>query len=113
MFQDEEDKHPTQTSVDVKQPPPATFHDWLIANNLDDWPLEIEEDPTEFKFQVSPESLGVGSQEEIQNEIKNKSCIFFIFCPLVLKNVSFSVFQASIVGKIYIFSLQHGFEFTF
>ena len=58
--------------------PPTTFEEWLVANNLDDWPF-VEEDADDDKVLLTPEMLlEVSTVNDVKNEIKKKARIFFI-----------------------------------
>ena len=70
-------KKNTATHSAVTQiPPPSTFEEWLLQNNLEDWPLELDEEETnETELHLTPD-VGLGTKADIYNEIKTRSCIF-------------------------------------
>ena len=59
-----------------KSPPPSTFREWLQHNDYKDWPLELTHTEDYIELDLTPEFVGLVSEDDIYHELESKACIF-------------------------------------
>ncbi|XP_057300626.1 protein FAM227B-like isoform X2 [Hydractinia symbiolongicarpus] len=66
--------------------PPFTFEEWLKGNKLKDWPLDPEDENDNTI--ITADFIGLGSKEDIRNELKKKAPFQSAILDDVLKEVN-------------------------